>query len=147
MLCKFSSRKCDISSYDNFRCRFLISGVLLKKELAMEQHSLQMLAGFLTGLGGAFFGIGSLNLIRFKIKSAEELRSEEIEQKDERNIFIQRIAYSIVAISSVIMFAVISMILLLLDFYSTSNNCNVSFNAEPYLISSDIFSIEKENVI
>ena len=116
MLCKFSSRKGISVVMIILGAAFLISGVLLKKELAMEQHSLQMLAGFLTGLGGAFFGIGSLNLIRFKIKSAEELRSEEIEQKDERNIFIQRIAYSIVAISSVIMFAVISMILLLLDF-------------------------------
>ncbi|NMB30880.1 MAG: hypothetical protein GX988_05525 [Clostridiales bacterium] len=116
MLCKFSSRKGISVVMIILGAAFLISGVLLRKELAMEQHSLQMLAGFLTGLGGAFFGIGSLNLIRFKIKSAEELRSEEIEQKDERNIFIQRIAYSIVAISSVIMFAVISMILLLLDF-------------------------------
>lgn len=116
MLCKFSSRKGISVVMIILGAAFLILGVLLKKELAIEQHSLQMLAGFLTGLGGAFFGIGSLSLIRFKKKSAEELRSEEIEQKDERNIFIQRIAYSIVAISSVIMFAVISMILLFLDF-------------------------------
>ena len=78
--------------------------------------NLKMTAGMIAGVGGAFVAIGVIRLIKFKKSTPEKLKAEEIELKDERNIQILRATYSVVAAASILIFAIMAFVFLLLDY-------------------------------
>lgn len=80
-------------------------GLLKEITLAETAHVTSRLMGMFFGLGCAIAGISAAHLIQLKISSPEKLKWRQIEEKDERNIQITRIAYTIASISATIMFA------------------------------------------
>lgn len=94
----------------------MVFGIVFHRYLPEDTHSLSMLSGMCTGLGGAFLVISAIRLIAYKIKSPEQLKQEEIELKDERNIQILRISYTMVALISILLFASMTFLFLALDF-------------------------------
>ena len=80
-------------------------GLLKQFTLPETAHVMSRLMGMFFGLGSAFVGISAIHLIQLKISSPEKLKWRQIEEKDERNIQITRIAYTIASISASIMFA------------------------------------------
>lgn len=90
----------------------LIVGILLAAFGLLKQmtepeatHIVSRLMGMFFGLGSALAGISAVHLIQLKISSPEKLKWRQIEEKDERNIQILRIAYTIASLSATIMFA------------------------------------------
>lgn len=94
----------------------LVFGVVFKNFVSEDAHNLSMLAGMLSGIGGAFIAIGTIRLIKFKTSTPEKLKANEIELKDERNIQLLRATYTIIAVTSIILFALMSFIFLLLNY-------------------------------
>jgi hypothetical protein len=80
-------------------------GVLKAITLPETAHAASRLMGMFTGLGSAIAAISAVHLIQLKISSPEKLRWIRIEEKDERNIQITRIAYTIASLSATFMFA------------------------------------------
>lgn len=85
-----------------------IFGIVSSRMIPASEHGLNMFSGMVTGLGGAFAVVGTLKLIRQKRMSAEELKREEIELKDERNIQLLRIAHSIANSTATVLFALMA---------------------------------------
>lgn len=94
----------------------MILGSILVNLVGENSDNLSMMAGMVTGIGGAFSAIGIIRLIKYKKSSPEKLKAAEIELKDERNVQILRATYTVVAVASIIMFAVMAFIFLLLDY-------------------------------
>ncbi|MFA9377580.1 MAG: hypothetical protein ACERKZ_12595 [Lachnotalea sp.] len=68
-------------------------------------HNTMRLMGIITGVGAGFAGVSIAKLIHRKITSPEKLKQEQIELKDERNIQILRIAYTISNVVAALLFA------------------------------------------
>ena len=116
MLCKSYQNK-------NFYIGLIIIGLLsitfgavFQQYIPENAHNLSMTAGMLSGIGAAFIAVGVIRLIKFKRSSPEKLKAEEIELKDERNIQILRATYSVVAAASILIFAILAFVFLLLDY-------------------------------
>jgi hypothetical protein len=80
-------------------------GILNQAVLSQSAHISSRLMGMFTGMGFAFIGAGTIRLIHLKFSSPEKLKQEQIDQKDERNVQVLRVSYTITSISSSIMFA------------------------------------------
>jgi len=94
----------------------IIFGVVFEQYIPENAHNLSMTAGMLSGIGAAFTAVGVIRLIKFRKSSPEKLKAEEIELRDERNIQILRATYSVVAGASILIFAILAFVFLLLDY-------------------------------
>ena len=93
-------------------------GVLTYFFLSEGNHAFDLLSGFCTGFGYFFFIVSIINLVKLKVCSPEKLKQDEIEWKDERNVQIMRLAFTIMALVSVFLLAALAVVCLLLG-YST----------------------------
>lgn len=75
-----------------------------------------MLLGMFTGLGAAFAATSIYRLLHRKLSSAEKLKQEEIDLKDERNVQILRVAYTVANTAASLLFAVLTFVFVWLDY-------------------------------
>lgn len=86
------------------------------KSMSSDTHNLVMLNGMFFGVGVAFTAMGLFKLILNKRTPAEKLKAKEIEAKDERNIQILRISYSVANTLAIILFATMAFLFMGLDY-------------------------------
>lgn len=72
-----------------------VFGIISESMLRESAHNMSRLMGTFTGMGGGLIGVGGARLIHQKITSPEKLKQEQIKLKDERNVQILRVAYTI----------------------------------------------------
>ncbi|MBU5674866.1 hypothetical protein KQI88_00360 [Alkaliphilus sp. MSJ-5] len=94
----------------------LVFGIVYYSNLPKDAHNMSMLMGMFSGTGGAFVAIGVIKLIQHKRTAPEKLRQKEIELKDERNIQILRIAYTIANLTATILFIIMAFVFVWLDY-------------------------------
>lgn len=94
----------------------LIFSIIAYQGIANDAPNVSMLKGMFFGLGTAFTVIGSVKLIQNRKTPAEKLKAQEIALKDERNIQILRIAYSIASTVATILFGIMAFIFVGLNF-------------------------------
>lgn len=94
----------------------LLFGIIGYKNGLSSSNNEDMLLGMFTGLGAAFAAISIYRLLHRKFSSAEKLKQEEIDLKDERNIQILKSAYSISNTAATILFAVLAFVFVWLDY-------------------------------
>lgn len=94
----------------------VIFGIITYKYMSNDMHNIAMLKGMFTGLGAAFTAIGLVKLFQNKMTPAAKLKEKEIELKDERNIQILRISYSIANIAAIILFIVMAFVFVALNY-------------------------------
>ena len=82
----------------------LLFGIMTYSSISNDSHNIAMLKGMFTGLGGAFVGISIIKLLQNKFSPREKLKAKEIESKDERNIQVLRVSYSISSVVATILF-------------------------------------------
>lgn len=92
----------------------IILGIVLGIMLPEEEHSLQTFAGMITGVGTGIAAVVIVGVIRVRRKTPEQLKQMEIEEKDERNIRIAQMSYSVMAVASYAIFAILSMVFILM---------------------------------
>ena len=93
-----------------------IFGIVVNIGVPDEMDNINMLMGMFTGVGSAFIAIGIFKLIHYKKTSAEKLKQEKIELKDERNIQLLRIACSVSNTAGYILFAIMAFVFVALDY-------------------------------
>ncbi len=74
MLCGFIYKKWLAISFTMVGIFSLLFGILLEKSLTPDAHSLNMMAGMLSGLGGTFTVVGIIRFIYLNIHSSEKLK-------------------------------------------------------------------------
>lgn len=94
----------------------LVFGLLATKSLDTDARNISMLKGMFTGLGTAFTVIGGIKLLQNKLSPEEKLRAKEIDLKDERNIQLTRISFSVSSTVATILFAAMAYLLVALDY-------------------------------
>lgn len=94
----------------------LLFGVVGYKSGWSSTGNEEMLLGMFTGLGAAFAATSIFRLLRRKFSSAEKLKQEEIDLKDERNIQILRVAYTVANTAASLLFAVLTFVFVWLDY-------------------------------
>ena len=94
----------------------VIFGIVFYNAVTIEGRNISMLKGMIIGLGSAFTAIAAVKLIQNKMTPADKLKAQEIELKDERNIGVLRIAYSVASVSATILFALLGFIFVAMDF-------------------------------
>lgn len=94
----------------------LLFGGIAYKGISNDTHNIAMLKGMFFGLGVAFTTIGLLKLIQNKRTPVDKLKAKEIESKDERNIQILRISYSISNMVATILFATMAFLFVALNY-------------------------------
>ena len=94
----------------------LMFGQIAYKNISNDIHNIAMLKGMFFGLGISFTVIGLLKLIQNKRTPQEKLKAKEIESKDERNIQILRIAYSVSNVMATILFAAMAFLFVRLNY-------------------------------
>lgn len=88
-----------------------------------ESHNFSMLMGMFCGLGSVATVLGIIRLIHYKRTPAAKLKQEEIELKDERNVEILRIAYTVSSSAASILFAVMAFVFVGLNYIMPSFIC------------------------
>lgn len=116
MLCGFIYKKWLAISFTMVGIFSLLFGILLEKSLTPDAHSLNMMAGMLSGLGGTFTVVGIIRFIYLNIHSSEKLKLDELQHKDERNTQIVRMAFTITAIVSILLFLGMAFLFLRLNY-------------------------------
>lgn len=116
MLCKYIYKKWMAISFAFLGIFSLIFGILLERSLSSNTHNLSMLAGLLTGLGGALAVVGVIRFIQIRIQDPVQLKLKENQSKDERNIQILRMSYTIIAIVSLFLFIGMAFLFLALNY-------------------------------
>ncbi len=94
----------------------LVFGVAWGRTLPDAAHNLSMLSGMFAGMGGGLTALGAVWLIKLKVMKPETLRQEAIEQNDERNVQVRRMAYEAASKAATFIFAILAFILLWLDY-------------------------------
>lgn len=94
----------------------LLFGVVGYKSGWSSTGNEDMLLGMFTGLGAAFAATSIYRLLHRKFSSAEKLKQEEIDLKDERNVQILRASYTIASTASSLLFAVMAFVFVWLDY-------------------------------
>lgn len=94
----------------------LVFGIVYSQRLPQDLHSMNMLMGMFTGIGGAFAVVGTIRLIHYKRTPVDKLKKEEIERNDERNIQLSRIAGTIANNTATVLFILMIFILVWLDY-------------------------------
>lgn len=94
----------------------LIFGLITYKSISNDAHNIAMLKGMFTGLGGAFTAVGLTRLVQNKLTPKAKLKAKEIELKDERNIQVYRVAYTIANTVATILFATMAFIFVSLNY-------------------------------
>lgn len=94
----------------------LVFGLVAYKTISGDTHNIAMLKGMTAGLGGAFTAIGCIKLFQNKMSPSEKLKAREIEAKDERNIQILRISYSIANTVATILFVAMTFLFIGLNY-------------------------------
>lgn len=80
----------------------LIGGAAAGRLLPEEQHLAMRLAGFVSGIGGAFAAIGAAVLIRRAVIGEERAKDSELSMQDERGQMIAYRAQSLLAVAAVL---------------------------------------------
>lgn len=101
----------------------MVIGFVWHQYLTEDAHALQRAAGFLSGLGTGLTLLGAILLFRLRFISPEKIKQAEIEQNDERNIQIRRMAFTISSNVATALFAVLGFALLLMDYPVPSALC------------------------
>ena len=94
----------------------LIFGIITYNSISSDMHNVAMLKGMFTGLGAAFTAIGLVKIFQNKMTPEAKLKAKEIELKDERNIQILRISYSIANVVAIILFVVMAFVFVALNY-------------------------------
>jgi hypothetical protein len=94
----------------------LAFGIINAIDLPESEHDLNMLMGMFTGVGAALIAIGVIRLVRLRLVSPEKLKQGRIEQTDERNVQILRIAYTYACVASTVLFAVMAFLFVYLGY-------------------------------
>ena len=94
----------------------LVFGVVGYKCGLVLSDNGDMLLGMFSGLGSALIVIGVIRLLHNKFSSAQKLKEEEINLKDERNIQILRAAFTFANGASTILFAVMAFVFIWLGY-------------------------------
>ena len=94
----------------------ILFGIISKGMIPKNIHNLSMFSGMITGLGGAFLGIGAYKLIGLRTKSQKRLKEEEIELNDERNIQILRISYTVANVTATVILVIMSFVFVFIDY-------------------------------
>lgn len=94
----------------------LIFVIISYKNISNDMHNMAMLKGMFFGLGGAFTAIGLFKIIQNKITPVEKLKVKEIESKDERNIQVLRISYTVANVMATILFAAMAFLFVGLNY-------------------------------
>jgi hypothetical protein len=97
----------------------IVKAITLPETAYLESR----IAGMVLGIGSAFAVSGVIRLIRIKVASPEKLKLREIEEKDERNIQITRIAYTISSMSATILLAALVFIFTFMNSITESYIC------------------------
>lgn len=88
-----------------------------------ESHNFNMLMGMFCGLGSTATVLGIIKLIHYKRTPVAKLKQEEIELKDERNIEILRIAYTVSSSAASLLFAAMAFVFVGLNYIIPSYIC------------------------
>lgn len=94
----------------------LVLGAIIFKRISAEGHNVSMLKGMFTGAGVSITAIGIVKLIQNRMSPEEKLKAKEIELKDERNIELLRISYSVASTVATILFAILGFIFVAMDY-------------------------------
>lgn len=94
----------------------LLFGIVNAINLPDDAHNMNMLMGMFTGVGAAFIVLGIVQLVYLKLAPPEKLKQNKIDQSDERNIQILRLAYTYACIASTILFAVMAFVFVYLGY-------------------------------
>lgn len=100
-----------------------IFGIVCTIGVPEDASNLNMLSGMFTGIGASFAAIGIVKLIHYKRTSAVKLKQEEIELKDERNIQILRIAYSVSSSVASVLFVIMAFVFVLFNYKTPALIC------------------------
>lgn len=109
-------------------------GVVKAITLPETAHIASRVMGMITGIGFSFACLGIIQLVRYRISTPEKLKLKQIEQYDERNIQITRIAYTISSLSATIMLVGLVFLFTIMGSITESYICLVAI-----LIQSGIF--------
>lgn len=113
MLCKFGKQnKKFLGAVVIMGAVSLVFGILFARSLSDEEHSLMMLAGMFSGAGAGIMAVAIFFWIRSKVLSPEKLKQKEIEKNDERNVQINNAAFTVVAATANLTFAVLAFVLM-----------------------------------
>lgn len=141
MLCKSILKRVHLIVMMVSGAVLLVFGIIFNKVIPSDADNLSILAGFCTGLGGSFFGIGGFRLIKNRFQSPETLKREEIQLKDERHILILRVSYTVVAIVSILIFVSMAILFLALDYMMPAFVCILAIIIDliVFLVSHGVF--------
>ena len=91
-------------------------GIISALFLPSEEGNINMLMGMFTGFGGGIIGVAVVNFIRIKTFSPEKLKKQEIAIKDERNVQLMRISFTISSTAATILFSLLAFIFVFLNY-------------------------------
>ena len=94
----------------------LIFGAIAYKGVSDDTQNIAMLKGMIFGLGCTFTSIGLFKIIQNKRTPVEKLKAKEIELRDERNVQILRISYSVSNSVATVLFATMGFVFVALDY-------------------------------
>ncbi|MFA9398526.1 MAG: hypothetical protein ACERKV_09705 [Clostridiaceae bacterium] len=101
----------------------LVFGIISNGMIPDGSNNLNMLMGMFTGLGASFTAIGTFKLIHIKRASAAKLKQEEIDLKDERNIQVLRISYTVASATASVLFSIMIFLFVFLNYITASFIC------------------------
>lgn len=94
----------------------LIFEGVAEKSIPNNLHHIVMLKGMFFGVSVAFILMGSFRLFQNRRTPAEKLKAKEIEAKDERNIQVLRISYSVANTVATVLFATMAFLFVGLNY-------------------------------
>lgn len=123
MLCKYIRDKRIWWAFIFVGAISLVFGIVAHNNLPEDVHHLDMLMGMFSGAGAALVGIGIVQLIRLKLMPAEKLKREEIELKDERNVQLLQISFTISSVAATILLAIMAFLFVGLNYQVPAYIC------------------------
>ena len=118
----------------------LIYGIVAYRLSPESTHHGDRLFGMFTGAGAGLLAVALFTVIRNRLLSPEKREQAEIAQKDERNIAIQRAAFTVAALAGTLLFAILAFVFAALDYKIGSILCMAAMYIQlfTYLIASRI---------
>ena len=101
----------------------IFSGLLSQYSSAGNTHNGIMLIGMFSGLGSSLLTIGVVNLIRSKRIPEQKLKKQEIELRDERNIQILRLSYSVGNMTASLLLAIMAFMFVAMNYIVPAAVC------------------------
>ncbi len=98
----------------------ILLGIVIQARVPEEAHNISRFAGVLTGMGTGILVVIVINWLVNRFSTPEKRKLRQIEKNDERNIQLIRAAYTVGAISAIIILAIMVMLFVLLEQYVAS---------------------------